>query len=329
MSPEGPDDLERYLMNKTPYRVVVNWEWTSKCNARCAMCPRHMIDNPTISTADNFEQTLARLDPRDVFRCVIAGYGEPTTHPRFEHSIERLRGHPVTFDMATNGSRLSAQRLLALDGVIRTLMISFSSIDPQIYQSVHTNLDQQAVMDGILAAGRLLKKTRVVINLSPTRECLDTLNDTIAWLRGNGINELHMSPTYYDRAGAQKTSGQPDHVRLRAEIRRHRLGSQETAFIPGPMDIYRQWRANRFKCVPRNTNMLISASGHYTYCFNDIRESHQLGHVADVSLREALERREVLEEQGGICAQCNLRERYRPRELARVAVSYARARLAE
>lgn len=315
-------------MSKAPYRVVANWEWTSKCNARCAMCPRHMIDNPTISTAETFEQTLARLQPQDVFRCVIAGYGEPTTHPQFEHFIERLRGNPLTFDIATNGSRLSETRLEQLDGVIHTLMISFSSIDPVIYQSVHTNLDQQAVMDGILAAGRLLKKTRLVINLSPTSECLDTLDDTVSWLRGNGIDNLHMSPTYYDRAGAQQTAGQPEHERLRAEIKRHRLGSQETAFIPGAADIFQQWRNNQFKCVPRNTNMLISASGHYTYCFNDIRESHPLGHVADMSLREALQRREELSEQGEICEQCNLRNRYRPGELARVAVSYLKTRLA-
>lgn len=315
-------------MRNFSYRVVVNWEWTSKCNARCAMCPRHMIDSPTVSTEDSFDQTLARLDPKDVFRCVIAGYGEPSTHPLFDRYMERLRGHPVTFDMATNGSRLSENRLRAMDGVIRTLMISFSSIDPRVYQSVHTNLDQQVVMDNILAAGRLLKKTRLVINLSPTRECLDTLDDTVAWFRGNGVNDLHMSPTYYDRAGAQTTAGQPDHERLRAEIRRHGLGSQETAFVPGAMEILRQWRANRFKCVPRNTNVLISATGHYTYCFNDIRESRSLGHVSELSLREALRRREAMEAQGAICDRCNLRERYRPMELARVALSYARSRLA-
>ena len=122
-------------MNKHAYRVVVNWEWTSKCNARCAMCPRHMIDNPTVSAERTFEQTLARLHPQDVFRCVIAGYGEPTTHPLFDRFIDRLRGHPVTFDMASNGSRLPEERLRALDGVIRTLMVSFSSVDPAVYQN--------------------------------------------------------------------------------------------------------------------------------------------------------------------------------------------------
>lgn len=315
-------------MSKAPYRVVVNWEWTSKCNARCAMCPRHAIANPTISREDSFEQTLARLDPRDVFRCVIAGYGEPTTHPLFDRYMRKLRGHPVTFDMATNGSRLPEARLEAMDGVLRTLMVSFSSVDPQIYQSVHTNLDQDEVMANILAAARVLRKTRLVINLSPTHECLDTLDDTVGWLRSNGVNDLHMSPTYYDRAGAQQTGGQPDTERLRAEIRRHGLGSQETAFIPGAAEIFRQWRSNRVKCVPRNTNMLVSATGDYTYCFNDISESRSLGHVRDTSLREALERREVMEEEGRLCSQCNLRSRYGPKELARVAVGYVKAQMA-
>lgn len=315
-------------MSKPPYRVVVNWEWTSKCNARCAMCPRHAITNPTVSREDSFEQTLARLKPEDVFRCVIAGYGEPTTHPLFDRYIRRLQGHPVSFDMATNGSRLSEARLAALDGVLRTLMISFSSIDPDVYQSVHTNLDQQEVMDNILTAALVLRKTRLVINLSPTRECLDTLDDTVGWLRSSGVNDLHMSPTYYDRAGAQQTGGEPDTERLRAEIRRHGLGSQETAFIPGAAEIFRQWRSNRVKCVPRNTNMLISATGDYTYCFNDISESRSLGHVRDVSLREAIERREAMEEEGRLCGQCNLRSRYGPRELARVAVTYLKVQMA-
>lgn len=315
-------------MTRAPYRVVVNWEWTSKCNARCAMCPRHAISQPTVSPEERFEQTLARLHPEDVFRCVIAGYGEPTSHPRFDRFVQRLRGHPVHFDMATNGSLLSPRRLRALDGVLRTLMISFSSVDPQVYESVHTNLDQQAVMRSILMARRLLRSTRLVINLSPTRECLDTLDATVGWLRANGVDDLHMSPTYYDRAGAQQTGGQPDTERLRAAIRQHRLGSQETAFIPGASEILRQWRANRVKCMPRNTNMLISATGDYSYCFNDISESHSLGQVGEISLREALRRREAMEEEGRLCAQCNLRSRYGPREIGRVAVSYLKAQLA-
>jgi len=284
-----------------PYRINVNWEWTSKCNARCAMCPRSMIGKPQLSTRDTFEATLARLDPRDVFRTIIAGYGEPTTHPRFDAFVDALRGHPVPFDLATNGSRLDETRLRGLDGVLDRLMVSFSSIVPDVYRSVHSNLDQRAVMDGIVAAKRLLKKTRLVINLSPT---------------------------YYDRAGAISTADAPAHTRLRETIARHRLKSQEQAFISGAGDFVRQWYRNRFRCMPRNISLLISADGHYNYCFNDIRQSHHIGHVSAMSVREALEIRERSEPDAAICDQCNLRHRYGPRELARVAVGYVKSAVA-
>jgi hypothetical protein len=75
------------------YRTTVNVEWTSKCNALCAMCPREMIEHPHIMTAETWQQTLARIAPEEVVRVVIAGYGEPTTHPRF-FDMGRWRAPP-------------------------------------------------------------------------------------------------------------------------------------------------------------------------------------------------------------------------------------------
>ena len=63
------------------YKVAVNFEWTSKCNARCIMCPQDMIEHPQLMMADTFYKALERINTDDVFRTVIAGYGEPTTHP--------------------------------------------------------------------------------------------------------------------------------------------------------------------------------------------------------------------------------------------------------
>jgi MoaA/NifB/PqqE/SkfB family radical SAM enzyme len=310
------------------YRINVNWEWTSKCNASCAMCPRTLIDDPQVMSRVSFEQALARLDGSDVYRCIVAGYGEPTTHPEFDRFVDMLRGHPVAFDIATNGSRLDEARLRHLDGVFDRLMISFSSIDPGVYARTHTRLAQSRVLENILAAHRLLKKTRLVINLSPTKECLDTLEGTLSWFRHHGIDDLHMSPTYYDRAGAMQDRDGPDHRRLRDAIRRHRLKSQEQAFISGVGDFVRAWQRNDFKCVPRNISLMISAAGRYTYCFNDITHSRSLGHVATQSIREALERREQSPPEPTLCAVCNLNGRYGPRELLRVAWGYAQARLA-
>ena len=241
--------------------------------------------------------------------------------------VGALRGHPVTFDLATNGSRLDAARLRALDGVFDRVMISFSSIDPKVYAQTHTRLDQQQVLGNILLAHRLLQKSRLVMYLSPTVECLDTLDGTVAWFRHHGIEQLHMSPAYYDRAGAMQEHNGPAHQRLRAAIRTHRLQSQETAFISGVGDFVRQWRRNSFKCVPRNISLMLAATGNHSCCFNDIRHSRPLGHVATSSVREALERREQRPPEPLLCAACNLNGRYGPRELMRVVWGYAQARL--
>ena len=315
-------------MSKSSYRIAVNVEWTSKCNARCAMCPRSMISDPKLMSLSTYQQVLSRLSVEDAFRVIIAGYGEPTTHPKFDDFVDAMRGHHLQFDMATNGSMLDKDRLERMDGLFTKLMISFSSTSPEVYQSVHTNLDQQQVMENILLAHQTLKKTRLIINLSPTPECLATLDGTIKWFHDNGIRDLHMSPTYYDRAGAMNTRGMPSEQDLRAKIRSHRLTSQEMGFISGIGDFTGQWRSNRFKCIPRNTNMLINAQGYYTFCFNDIRHSHSIGHVASMSLRQALNVRESKGPDSAICDACNLRGRYRPRELTRIALAYAKARMA-
>lgn len=314
-------------MSQNSYRIAVNVEWTSKCNARCAMCPRSMITDPKVMDLATFQQVLSRLSADDVFRVIVAGYGEPTTHPRFDDFVEAMRGHGLRYDIATNGSLLDQNRLQRMDGLFTTLMISFSSTTPDVYRAVHANLDQNQVMENILLAHRTLKATKLIINLSPTAECLATLDATIRWFHGHGIRDLHMSPTYYDRAGAMNTGDAPSERDLRAKIRSHRLTSQEIGFIPGVGDIARQWWLNRFKCIPRNTNMLINAHGNYTYCFNDIRHSHVIGHVSAMTLRHALMARQSEGPDPAICGNCNLRRRYRPRELTRVALGYVKARL--
>jgi MoaA/NifB/PqqE/SkfB family radical SAM enzyme len=210
-------------MLNSSYRIAVNVEWTSKCNARCAMCPRDMISHPKLMALSTFEQVLSRLSNNDVFRVIIAGYGEPTTHPKFNDFVDAMHGHRHQFDMATNGSLLDRERLERMDGLFTKLMISFSSTDPDVYQAVHTNLDQRQVMENILLAHSTLKKTKLTINLSPTPECLATLDGTIQWFHKNGIRDLHMSPTYYNRAGAMNTQGMPSERDLREKIRTYQL----------------------------------------------------------------------------------------------------------
>lgn len=310
------------------YRIAVNIEWTGACNARCVMCPREALARPQHMSEDTYRKVLERMAPRDVFRAVVAGYGEPTVHPKFERFLELTRGAAVQVDMVTNGERLDEARLNALDGVIRSLTVSFSSTDPAVYGQVHVGLDQQRVMENLVLARRILRRTALVVSLTPLPDCISTLPDTIAWLRSHGIDRLSMSPALYDRAGALETGdGTPRN--LRPVIRRYGLHSQEYDFVPSVGDVLRQWRANRFRCLPRNSDLAIAADGNYQYCFNDLRRIHPLGHVGSIGIREALVRREPTGPDPEICAGCSTRGRYGPLELMQAAVGYARLRMGE
>jgi hypothetical protein len=48
-------------------------------------------------TVSTFEQVLARLTAEDLFCVIIAGYREPTTHPKFDEFVEAMRGRHLRF----------------------------------------------------------------------------------------------------------------------------------------------------------------------------------------------------------------------------------------
>lgn len=308
------------------YRIAANVEWTSKCNALCSMCPRDAIEKPQAMSMDTWQQTLKRLTTEDVFRTVIAGYGEPTTHSRFYEFVDTLRAHPGKFDMVSNGHQLDGQAIRHLDGAIGILIVSFSSIDPEVYKKVHVNLDQARVMANIQLAQQLFKKTVLAISLTPLPECLPSLPDTIAWLRAQGVQALTMSPTLYNRGGSLQMP-ESDDSHLRRLIKQHGLLSQEQDFIPSARETMQQWISNRFKCVPRNTDILIGANGDYLYCYNDARHANVLGNVADTSIREAIEKREEMDAIPSLCDGCNTRNRFGVTDVAKSALIYGKSRI--
>jgi hypothetical protein len=228
--------------------------------------------------------------------------------------------------MVSNGQELDRDRLERLDGRLGLLLVSFSSVVPEVYAGVHRLLDRERVMRNIRLAREVLRHTEFGISLSPMPAALATLDETVAWLRGAGVELLTMSPTLYNRAGSDEGLDLAPEA-LRRLMRRHGLRSQELDFISGPRDFLGQWFNNRHRCVPRNTDLLIAATGDYLYCFNDIAHSHCLGSVEQFGVREALRRRQATPACEALCGGCNLQGRYSGRELVQVALKYAGHRL--
>lgn len=290
------------------------------------MCPQSEIQHPMLMKPQIFDQTLERLAEANIFRVVIAGYGEPTTHPQFMPFIDQIRGQTTRFDMVSNGHLLDMDKIRHIDGVIHTLTVSFSSINPDVYREVHVNLDHELVKDNIVQAHNNLKKTRLAISLTPLMQCLDSLEDTILWFRQRGINNLSMSPTLYNRGGNLR-----DHQiateRLRNMIQRYHLHSQELDFVPALSDIARQCFYNRFRCIPRNVDLFIASNGDYLYCYNDISHQHLIGNIETLSVDEVLTKRERMGAIPSLCDGCNMRNRYGAIEAIKVAYQFTKDRL--
>jgi len=285
------------------------------------MCPQHVIQNPQLMTEDVFHQALSRISTKDVFRTVIAGYGEPTTHPHFKKFICAVGEHPGRFDLVSNGQLLDEEKLKHLDGKIELLTVSFSSIKPDIYKKVHVNLDHETVKANVEAAQKIFRKTALAISLTPLVECIETLPETIEWFQQRGIERLTMSPTLYNRAGNMEQHQQATH-RLREIIERYKLHSQELDFVPSIKDIATQYLRNQFKCMPRNSDLFIASSGSYLFCYNDIAHEQPFAHVNDMGVREALEKREKMAAINTLCQDCNMRNRYRVKEVLTVVKNY-------
>jgi len=183
-----------------------------------------------------------------------------------------------------------------------------------------------STLDNLRAAKRLLKNTQIGISLTPMPECLPSLPQTIAWLKAQGIDALTMSPTLYNRGGSL-TDHELATAQLRQMIEQYGLRSQEFDFVPSAGEVFRQWRANRFKCVPRNVDLFISSSGDYLYCYNDAAHQHPIGHVSRQSIGEMLRQREAMGPLPALCDGCNMRDRYRVGELFKAGIAFARARL--
>jgi len=284
------------------------------------MCPQELIQKPQLMTREIFDKTLKRISPHRIFRTVIAGYGEPTTHPDFMYFVSQIRQHPGRFDMVTNGQQLNKERLKHLDGSIELMVISFSSIQTSVYNHVHAKLDHEKVKENIILAKKIFKKTKLGISLTPMVECLDSLPETIAWLKAQEIELLTMSPTLYNRGS--DTQYQFETQKLRQIIKDHSLHSQELDFIPSIKDITKQYINNKFKCVARNSDLFISATGDYLYCYNNISHQHTIGHVKSQSVDEALSIREKMTILPALCNECNMKERYQLSESIKVAGNY-------
>jgi len=313
-------------------KTSINIETTNVCNARCITCPRP--ERQGYMTRDNLDVLMERLyeSSDSITIPILSGFGETILYPDFlslmskvravNHGLYRAGKKQLPFATVTNGQALTPEKLSAIDETIERLSISFASADKEKYEKIHVGLDYDRVIKNIGLAIEKLKKTRLVLHLTPTIYTDEKdIESTVDYWRNRGVKEFVLFPMTSNRAGSLKEDcfRKPNPDANIALARRLGIKHLESVFRPGILDfaqILRRRLSEPSYCIPGIASLSIDYNGNYRYCINDLNSTHVIGNIRDLSIKDALERR-IEMTSSPICAGCNINGHFSLKTLTR------------
>jgi radical SAM protein with 4Fe4S-binding SPASM domain len=206
--------------------VALQLEITSDCQLRCRMCP---LTTGTSSTAGSrgpmqpavFNDVLALA--RRCGRVIIAGYGEPLTHPKILPMLHALDDAGVDIAMSTNGIALTDDIALQLSAVghLSLINVSLDSPDPAVYRHVRVGSLNRA-LQGLASLMKAVDPERVVVSAVAMTSTLPSIAGFPALLAALGVRrfELQSAMDYTRYSTSHLLLDQPDAADLLADIER-------------------------------------------------------------------------------------------------------------
>ncbi|MFL5263569.1 MAG: radical SAM/SPASM family putative metalloenzyme maturase [Anaeromyxobacteraceae bacterium] len=187
-------------------------EVTTRCNLRCAMCPKQAPGRPLVE-GDMTEETFARLAPTlpHLDALVLNGIGEPLLHKGLEGFVTAAKeAMPSSgwVGFQTNGMLLDARRAQSLvDAGVDRVCVSADAVAPDLFRALRGGGKQEAVETAVSAlrgAAREAKRDVAVgLEFVAMRSNLGQLPEVVRWAARNEIAFVlvtHMLP--YDRCTA-------------------------------------------------------------------------------------------------------------------------------
>ncbi len=156
-------------------------EVTSRCTARCIMCPRTRLDHWRDGDLDI--ETFRRLTP--AFRLArhvhLQGWGEPLLHPDLNEMIRLVKAASAKAGITTNGQLLSRERtrqLLELG--LDLIAVSIAGADRKSHESIRVGTSFDIIMKNLhhlsqLKRDRGSKAPSLVISFIMTRSNIEQL----------------------------------------------------------------------------------------------------------------------------------------------------------
>jgi putative metalloenzyme radical SAM/SPASM domain maturase len=198
------DAADRAALRPHPSKLFV--EVTTRCNLRCAMCPKE-APGQTITEGDMTRETFERLAPAfpHLEALVLNGIGEPLLHRQLESFIESAKqAMPARgwVGFQTNGQLLGPKRAASLvDAGVDRICISADAVSPDVFRALRRGGQQEAVVAAVSALHEAARRRGRPISLGlefvAMRSNLTQLPELLRWAAQNQIGFVivtHMLP---------------------------------------------------------------------------------------------------------------------------------------
>lgn len=189
-------------------KILLEFELTNLCNARCIMCPVvGMKRKKGFMTPKTFEMNIKKGIEYGIERIRFCGLGEPLLHEDFCEFLSHVKTHNLSAELITNGSLLDRDIVQCLlQHNIDSLSISFPSLIKENYERIMKGLVFEKVFENVLFAIRELKRvcsTYIQITSVVTGINHEEKEHIKQFWTGEGVNyiELH---TAHNRGGHLK-----------------------------------------------------------------------------------------------------------------------------
>jgi MoaA/NifB/PqqE/SkfB family radical SAM enzyme len=192
--------VARWFKRNTPTRSfdALQIEVTSRCSARCRMCPRSALADrwPETDLAQDTFERVALAFPR-VGHVHLQGWGEPLLHPRLLDMVATAKAAGCRVGLTTNGMGLepdTAKSLLDLG--LDLLSISIAGATRDIHESIRVGSDFSRILEHVrqflsFRAGRPGNGPKVEFSYLMTRTNITELPRAVELAASLGVDELY------------------------------------------------------------------------------------------------------------------------------------------
>lgn len=286
-------------------------EFSLACNFSCSYCYNESAeqDGNELNSGE-IKDVILQAKALGARRIIILG-GEPMIYPEIHDNIRFIRKNEMEVEMFTNGSCMTFANAKFMYDHDIAVVLKMNSFDPALQNKMAGREDAneiiQVAFDNLTAAGYPAPGKRFAVSTVICNQNIEELPELWRWLRSRGIEPYFEMITPQGRAvGSDWMS--PSAARQRelfnelSAIDRAEFGRE---WVPQPPLVGNVCLRHQFSC-------LVNAHGTLMPC---VGVTVPLGNVRHDSLREILEKSEVLEKLRdfpnnikGACRECTKSE---------------------